>query len=70
MLHWEVKHSFYTREDADKALKHLHQRAETGNYREKWYLGRIYHAGIKQLISTFNARTRSTNGPGKDFLLA
>jgi TPR repeat protein len=46
MLHHEVKDNTYSREDADKAFQELLKRGETGNYRDKWHLGRIYHGGI------------------------
>jgi TPR repeat protein len=45
MLHWVVKKSI-TREEADKAFQKLLLLGETGNYRDKWRLGRIYQAGF------------------------
>ena len=43
MLHYAVKKT--SKEDADKAFQQLLQLGETGNLRDKWRLGRIYHAG-------------------------
>ena len=44
MLHYAVK-KLYTKDDADKAFQQLLVLAENGNYRDKWRVGRIYHAG-------------------------